>query len=189
MLKSVLVYLITIVPFVLSFQCPDGWNQSTSVSDKCYLIVTTRMMWFEAEAYCQAQAPGSAHLTSIISAYETYNINGKSLFVRLIISASYDYLCPEINGIFTYTGMYRAGLRNAILSGAWYFWLQWGLFVRGNMKKFAGGPLSKRRRSRGAWHLSAKSAWLIRPWVCIVCWMRLGVESVSRGWAKNHGSF
>uniref|UniRef100_A0A914WB12 Fibrinogen C-terminal domain-containing protein n=1 Tax=Plectus sambesii TaxID=2011161 RepID=A0A914WB12_9BILA len=63
-----------ILPVVLPFQCPDGWIDTQLNNNKCYLVVTDRKTWFDAEAYCQAQT-SDGHLTSITSAYEQAYIN------------------------------------------------------------------------------------------------------------------
>jgi hypothetical protein len=66
-------------------QCPDNtWRLSSVNPNKCYKIFANRKaIWFEAEAACGSAASGS-HLTSIVSAYELYALNGTFTYVGAI---------------------------------------------------------------------------------------------------------
>lgn len=77
---KMLLYCIVLVainilqaPFVLTVQCPVGWQLSTIDAAKCYLVVTSKATWFDAEQYCKQTA---SHLTSITSAFETSILHG-----------------------------------------------------------------------------------------------------------------
>uniref|UniRef100_A0A914UQX3 Uncharacterized protein n=1 Tax=Plectus sambesii TaxID=2011161 RepID=A0A914UQX3_9BILA len=66
------LFIGTVVTF--STSCPDGWRQSDIIANKCYLIVTNKKNWFDAENYCKSAAT-NGHLTSITSAFEQANVN------------------------------------------------------------------------------------------------------------------
>uniref|UniRef100_A0A914VGZ5 Fibrinogen C-terminal domain-containing protein n=1 Tax=Plectus sambesii TaxID=2011161 RepID=A0A914VGZ5_9BILA len=66
-----LVFLFLIFVPSFSHQCPAGWNISTVVQNKCYLIVPEKKDWFNAEYYCQNSAGATgAQLVSICNAFE-----------------------------------------------------------------------------------------------------------------------
>uniref|UniRef100_A0A914X539 Uncharacterized protein n=1 Tax=Plectus sambesii TaxID=2011161 RepID=A0A914X539_9BILA len=97
-----LLFIGTIVSF--SAPCPDGWRQSTLNPNKCYLIVTNKKLWFDAESYCQSTT-ASGHLTSITSAFEQAFIDG------LIKDTPPASVCDKVwigandmqqNGVFTW---------------------------------------------------------------------------------------
>uniref|UniRef100_A0A914VVL6 Uncharacterized protein n=1 Tax=Plectus sambesii TaxID=2011161 RepID=A0A914VVL6_9BILA len=73
MLYFTIFFLIGAI-FSFSAPCPDGWRQSDVIANKCYLIVTNKKNWFDADKYCQS-ATANGHLTSITSAFEQANIN------------------------------------------------------------------------------------------------------------------
>uniref|UniRef100_A0A914V515 Uncharacterized protein n=1 Tax=Plectus sambesii TaxID=2011161 RepID=A0A914V515_9BILA len=52
----------------------EGWQQSSTDSNKCYSINVSKKIWSDAEAFCENSAP-NAHLTSILSAFEQSNID------------------------------------------------------------------------------------------------------------------
>uniref|UniRef100_A0A914W9D2 Uncharacterized protein n=1 Tax=Plectus sambesii TaxID=2011161 RepID=A0A914W9D2_9BILA len=54
--------------------CPDGWRPSEVIPNKCYYVAALKKIWFEAEAFCKNAQP-NAHLTSIASAYENFNVD------------------------------------------------------------------------------------------------------------------
>ena len=75
---SAALFLIFSLITCSSALCPPGagWRQSGVDTTKCYLVVTSRKMWFEAEMFCQNEVKASnGHLVSISSNFETYNIN------------------------------------------------------------------------------------------------------------------
>jgi hypothetical protein len=90
-MASLVACLVLATFFRLSSQCPDGWRQSAINSNKCFLVVVQRKMWFEAEMFCEAAAP-NAYLTSIASAYETFNINGMVNDQELLVLLSAPFL-------------------------------------------------------------------------------------------------
>ncbi len=63
---------------ISSLQCPDGWQQSAVDTQKCYLVVANKTTWQEAEQFCQ-QTVSYAHLTSVLSAFESSSISGQLL--------------------------------------------------------------------------------------------------------------
>uniref|UniRef100_A0A914WYD5 Uncharacterized protein n=1 Tax=Plectus sambesii TaxID=2011161 RepID=A0A914WYD5_9BILA len=60
------------VSFVFSALCPAGWQLSVVDTTKCYLLVTNKATWFDAEQYCRQT---TSHLTSVTTAFETSNLN------------------------------------------------------------------------------------------------------------------
>ena len=78
-MSTYIFILILALHFLLSHPCPDGWH-SSAFNDKCYLVVTEKKVWFDAEGYCRSAA-SDGHLTSITNGFEQNNIDCTRIFV------------------------------------------------------------------------------------------------------------
>uniref|UniRef100_A0A914WC03 Uncharacterized protein n=1 Tax=Plectus sambesii TaxID=2011161 RepID=A0A914WC03_9BILA len=81
-------------PLVFSAQCPVGWQLSVVDTTKCYLLVTNKATWSEAEQHCRQAA---SHLTSVTSAFETSNLN--SLVQNSLLIGPLDQVWIGASGI------------------------------------------------------------------------------------------
>jgi hypothetical protein len=72
-IKIALIFFFSVVHS--SFSCPHPWRASPLDSNICYFVSIEHKTWSDAEGYCNRQH-GSAHLMSILSAFENYNIDG-----------------------------------------------------------------------------------------------------------------
>uniref|UniRef100_A0A914VZE2 Uncharacterized protein n=1 Tax=Plectus sambesii TaxID=2011161 RepID=A0A914VZE2_9BILA len=69
-----IILSLSLVVTISSQGCPDGWRQSGVIPNKCYYVTDQKKIWFEAEVFCKNAQP-NAHLTSIASAFENYNVD------------------------------------------------------------------------------------------------------------------
>jgi hypothetical protein len=70
------ILLLFLFNFIVTLQCPNGYQPSTVVANKCIHIHTEKQNCINATNYCQLNG---GYLTSISSAFENNQIYGNKL--------------------------------------------------------------------------------------------------------------
>jgi hypothetical protein len=76
-------------------QCPNGYQASLVVPNKCYYFAVNLTNWFTAESYCRQQQP-NGHLVSIGSAFENQNLEGERIKAVVFVASVLLFLAMTI---------------------------------------------------------------------------------------------